>query len=62
MTDGTEAAAGAAQLPPNPPDLTQQQCSMLAVLEDYSITADFSVNPFELTNLPKYCDELVGEK
>ena len=30
-----------AQLPSNPPDLTQQQCGVLAVPEDYSI----SVNP-----------------
>lgn len=39
MTDVTEAAAGASTADFKPPDPTQQQCSVLAALEDYSITA-----------------------
>lgn len=40
MTDVTEAAARASAASSRTPGLTQQQCSMLVVLEDYSSTAD----------------------
>lgn len=65
MTDVTEAAARASAASSRTPGLTQQQCSMLVVLEDYSSTADLLLTllrPQQHQKAAKWHDEQLHEK